>query len=96
MNLGFPTAEMFHLESKLATDASRAPRHQDFPYLSCNSGVPSVSGNGQFQGAAVFEALIQRGFKLEPDGVGVVLLGLGFVAAHHLLAKGKIKAKKRY
>lgn len=86
--------------SKLATGASRAPRQhppvRDLPYLGCNAGVPSVSGDGQFQGAAVFEALVERGFEVEPDGVGVVLLGLGFVAAHHLLAKGKITAQKRY
>lgn len=66
--------------------AAKAPRR--FLYLGSNSGVPSVSGDGQFQGAAVFKALVERGFKLEPDGVGVVLLGLGLVAAHHLLAKG--------
>lgn len=69
-------------------------------YLSCDSGVPSVSGDGQFQGAAVFEALIQGGFKLEPDGVGVVLLGLGFIAAHHLVANSNTAlnntAKKHY
>lgn len=57
-----------------------------FLYLGCNAGVPAVSGDGQFQGAAVFKALVERGFKLELDGVGVVLLGLGLVAAHHLPA----------
>lgn len=69
-------------------------------YLGCKSGVPSVSGYGQFQGAAVFKALVERGFKLEPDSVGVVLLGLGLVAAHHLLAKGDktptMTAQSRY
>lgn len=59
-----------------------------FLYLGRNPGVPSVSGDGQLQGAAVFKALVEGGFELEPDGVGVVLLGLGLVAAHHLLAKG--------
>lgn len=43
-----------------------------------------MSGNGQFQGATVLKALVQRGFKLYPDGVWVVLLGLGLMTAHHL------------
>lgn len=70
------------------TQSMGATALQHFLYLGCNSSVPSVSGDGQFQGAAVFEALVERGFKLEPDSVGVILLGLGLVAAHHLLAKG--------
>lgn len=85
---------------RMPLERASAKPVRDFLYLSCNSGVPSVSGDGQFQGAAVFEALIQRRFKIEPDGVGVVLLGLGFVAAHHLEAKGtialNITAKKRH
>lgn len=43
-----------------------------------------MSANGQFQGTTVFKALIQRRFKLNPDGVRVILLGLGLMAAYHL------------
>lgn len=43
-----------------------------------------MSGDSQFQGATVFKALVQRGFELHPDGVRVVLLGLGLMAAYHL------------
>lgn len=52
-----------------------------------------MSGNSQFQGATVFEALVQRGFKLHPDGVRVVLLGLGLVAAHHLEKTGQSQVR---
>lgn len=64
-----------------------------FPDLGGDSGVASVSGDGQFEGAAVFKALVQGGFELHPDGVGVVLLGLGLVAAHHLVAGQKKKVR---
>lgn len=43
-----------------------------------------MSGHGQFQGATVFKALVQRRLEVHPDGVRVVLLGLCLVAAHHL------------
>lgn len=43
-----------------------------------------MSGHGQLQGAAVFKALVQGRFEVYPDGVRVVFLGLGLVAAHHL------------
>lgn len=43
-----------------------------------------MSGHGQLQGAAVFKALVQGRFEVYPDGVRVILLGLGLVAAHHL------------
>lgn len=43
-----------------------------------------MSGNGQLQGTTVFKALVQGGFKLHPDSVRVILLGLGLMAAHHL------------
>lgn len=45
-----------------------------------------MSGHGQLQGAAVFKALVQGRFEVYPDGVRVIFLGLGLVAAHHLEA----------
>lgn len=56
-------------------------------HLYSNSWVSSMSRNSQFQGATVFKALVQRGFKLHPNSVWVVLLGLGLMAAHHLERK---------
>ena len=53
-------------------------------HLDSYSRVSSMSGNSQFQGAAVFKALVQRWFKLHPGGVRVVLLSLSLIAAHHL------------
>lgn len=57
-------------------------------HLDSGSRVSAVSGHSQLQGAAVFKALVQGGFEVYPDGVRVVLLGLGLVAAHHLGAGG--------
>lgn len=54
-----------------------------------------MSGYSQIQRAAVFEALVQRRLKLHPDGVRVVLLSLGLVAAHHLKSRIKKHAGER-
>lgn len=53
-------------------------------HLDSGSRVSPVSGHGQLQGAAVFKALVQGRLEVYPDGVRVVFLGLGLVAAHHL------------
>lgn len=60
------------------------PKELSATHLDRDSSVSSTSGDSQLQGAAVFKALVQGGFELHPDGVGVVLLRLTLVAAHHL------------
>lgn len=57
---------------------------QTVTHLDSNSRISSMSGDGQFQGATVFKALVQWGIELYSDGVGVIRLGVGLMAAHDL------------